>query len=55
MQMNLSTDRVLLINEALKTQIRLMESYINKGADQMIRLEKFRRIQYEIETALLAE
>lgn len=55
MRLDLSTERVRLIDEALKTQIRLLESYINKDADQMIRLEKFRQVQYEIETALLSE
>ena len=55
MILDLSTERVRLIDEALKTQIRLMDSYINKGPDQLNRLAAFRQVQYEIETILLTE
>lgn len=53
-KLTLSIERMELIKEALDTQVRLIDSYINKGPDQEFRLAKFRAVQREIEEILLA-
>ena len=47
--------RLRLIDEALATQIRLLDSYINKGRDQELRLAWFRQVKHEVETLLLEQ
>lgn len=54
-KLTLSIERLELIKEALDTQVRLIDSYINKGSDQEFRLAKFRAVQREIEDILLAQ
>ena len=51
----LSMERVQLLKEALDTQVRLIDAYINKDRDQEIRLAKFQHLQHEFETLLLAQ
>lgn len=46
--------RLRLIDEALATQIRLIDSYINKTHDQEVRLAWFRQVKSEVENTLLA-
>lgn len=53
-KLTLSIERLELIKEALDTQVRLIDSYINKGPDQEFRLAKFRAVQRDIEEILLA-
>lgn len=45
--------RLRLIDEALATQIRLIDSYINKDRDQEVRLAWFRQVKSEVEQRLL--
>lgn len=45
--------RLRLIDEALATQIRLIDAYINKGRDQEVRLAWFRQVKSEVEQRLL--
>lgn len=54
-KLTLSIERLELIKEALDTQVRLIDSYINKGPDQELRLARFRAVQREIEDILLAQ
>lgn len=53
-KLEFSVERVELIKEALDTQVRLLDSYINKGPDQELRLARFRAVQREIDDILLA-
>lgn len=53
-RLEFSVERVELIKEALDTQVRLLDSYINKGDDQQLRLARFRHLQHEIDDILLA-
>lgn len=53
-KLEFSVERVELIKEALDTQVRLLDSYINKGEDQQLRLDRFRYLQHEIDDILLA-
>lgn len=53
-KLEFSVERVELIKEALDTQVRLLDSYINKGPDQEHRLARFRAVQREIDDILLA-
>lgn len=53
--MQLSRDRVELIKEALDTQVRLLDSYINKNDRLERRLMKFQHVRQEIEEILLAD
>lgn len=53
MKIDISRRRLELIDEALATQIRLIDAYINKGPDQLERLAWFQLVKYEIETFLL--
>ncbi len=50
-----SRERVELMKEAVDTQVRLIDAYINKQDDQIIRLQKFQHIQYDLERILLAD
>lgn len=45
--------RLRLIDEALSTQIRLIDAYINKDRDQEVRLAWFRQVKSEVEQRLL--
>ncbi len=45
--------RLRLIDEALATQIRLIDAYINKDRDQEVRLAWFRQVKSEVEQRLL--
>lgn len=54
-KMQLSRDRVELIKEALDTQVRLLDSYINKNDRLERRLMKFQHVRQEIEEILLAD
>lgn len=53
MKIDIPISRLELIDEALATQIRLLDSYVNKAPEQQSRLARFRSVKYDIETLLL--
>ena len=53
-KLEFSVERVELIKEALDTQVRLLDAYINKGPEQELRLARFRHLQHEMGDILLA-
>lgn len=55
LKFEVSRERLELVKEAVDTQVRLLDAYINKRADQIIRLHKFQIIQSELEGILLAD
>ncbi len=55
MKIEISREQLKLVSEALATQIRLIDAYINKEDDQIIRMMKFHRVKYVIDALLLDE
>jgi len=53
--MEISENNLKLISEALDTQIRLLDSYINKNQEQEARILRFRLIKDDIDTLLLRQ
>lgn len=55
MKIDISETRLILIQEALETQIRLLESYINRDAALQAKIDRFKSLKMDIDTVMLQQ
>ena len=48
MKMEISYNYLQLIKTALDTQIRLLSAYINKTYDQLVEIEAYKKVAFDI-------